>query len=94
MLGSFFRPRTPQKKSRDAASEITAADRIAKCAEEKKIFDVHCHYFSYLQQTEGIETLAECMDKCGMGYAALAGCAFKKTWMSTKEKMPEHHLYE
>ena len=34
------------------------------------------------------------MEKGGIGYAALTGCAFKKMWMTREFKAPEHHLYD
>ena len=50
---------------------------LQKCADEKKIFDVHCHYTTYMQQSEGIGPLTKAMDKNGIGYAALCGSAWR-----------------
>jgi hypothetical protein len=65
---------------------------------EKRIFDVHCHFYDYMQETEGVYALTSAMDRNGVGYAALCGCPFKKTWVGVTEKdletPPAHHLYD
>ena len=63
----------------------------------KLIFDMSCHYFNYMQETEGMEALAKAMSANGVGFAALCGTSFKKTWVGengTESKAPEHHLYD
>ena len=62
----------------------------------KLIFDMSCHYFNYMQETEG-KALAKAMSANGVGFAALCGTSFKKTWVGengTESKAPEHHLYD
>ena len=63
-------------------------------AEDKLIFDAHCHYVNYLQQTEGIVTLSNAMEQNGVGYAVLTGCPFKKCWVGDDQPPPQHHLYD
>ena len=41
----------------------------------KLIFDMSCHYFNYMQETEGMEALAKAMSANGVGFAALCGSA-------------------
>ena len=69
-------------------------DRLQACADKKLIFDCHCHYFNYRQQTQGIQALVRAMQANGIGFAALSGCAFKKTWMQSADPAPIHHLYD
>ena len=85
------------------AAAKSRKDVLADVASEKKIFDAHCHYYNYLQETEGLATLSKKMEKCGIGYAVLTGCAFKKSWTiidpnATKaqheSEKPVHHLYD
>jgi hypothetical protein len=59
-------------------------------AEQKLLFDAHCHYLDFLQKTEGLAKLASSMDKVGVGYAALTGCPFKKTWVGAEQAAPVH----
>lgn len=76
----------------------TKADRLEvlqMCADKKLIFDAHCHYFNYRQESEGLTALTSAMGKNGVGYAALTGCPFKKTWVGEIDsKPPVHHLYD
>ena len=67
----------------------------------KTILDAHCHYFNYMQQSEGLESLDRAMSKNGIGYSVLTGCSFKKTWVGDmksadprSKKAPVHHLYD
>ena len=69
-------------------------DRLKACASKKLIFDAHCHYFNYQQQTQGVKVLVDEMTNNGIGFAALSGCAFKKTWMHSSDPAPSHHLYD
>ena len=50
-------------------------DRLKACADKKLIFDSHCHYFDYRQQTQGVQALVGAMEANGIGFAALGGCA-------------------
>ena len=78
-----------------AAVEAARKAAFAAVVSGKKIFDAHCHYFSYLQETEGMETLSRAMEKNGVGYAVLTGTPFKKTWMGKLDAPPPaHHLYD
>lgn len=74
------------------------ANQLQKCATEKLILDAHCHYFNYMQETEGVEKLTKAMDSNGVGYACMAGTPFKKTWVGVTPKdletPPVHHLYD
>ena len=74
---------------------------IQEVADEKKLFDAHCHYTGYMQNTEGISALSQAMDKNAVGYAALCGTPFKKSWVGTVDENgrpngapPVHHLYD
>lgn len=73
---------------------------LMKTAESKLIFDAHCHVTGYMQESEGIDTLSKEMEKNGIGYAAITGCAFKKTWVGEctagrpKYGAPVHYLYD
>jgi len=72
---------------------------LQKVADEKLLLDAHCHYFNYMQESEGIEALERAMEKGSIGYAVLTGCAFKKTWVGDtgaieSQKPPVHHLYD
>ena len=74
------------------------AEALHGLVSEKKIFDAHCHFYDWMQETEGIEKLSQAMDENGIGYAAITGCSFKKTWVGVTEKdletPPVHHLYD
>ena len=71
---------------------------LAMASEHHKLFDAHCRYLSWSQTTEGIDVLLEAMESEGVGFAALAGCPFKKCWVDlggkTTEEPPTHHLYD
>eukprot|EP00966_Prymnesium_polylepis_P326088 7382015-Prymnesium_polylepis.1 len=70
------------------------ASTLAGVAHQKQIFDSHCHYVNYLQQTEGLAVLSNEMEEHGVGYAVLTGCAFKKCWVGSDQPPPQHHLYD
>jgi hypothetical protein len=69
-------------------------EKLQAIADGKLLFDAHCHFFSYRQQTEGLDVLVDAMKQAGVGFAALTGCPFKKTWMNQASEPPEHHLYD
>lgn len=70
------------------------ASNLAEVARSKTLFDAHCHYLNFMQKTEGLEALSRAMTKTGVGYAALTGCPFKKTWVGTDQPPPQHPLYD
>ena len=56
-MGLFGSPsRRTSAKSKEPATPTTA-DRLKACAVEKKIFDAHCHYYTYLQKSDGMSAL-------------------------------------
>ena len=73
-------------------------ERLQKLVADKSILDAHCHYFNYMQETEGVDALGKAMDANGVGYACLCGNPFKKTWVGVTPKdletPPVHHLYD
>ena len=76
---------------RNRAKTATPADRLQACAAKKLIFDAHCHYFDYRQKTEGVNKLVSAMEAGGVGFAALSGCAFKKsTFILRIERLASH----
>jgi len=88
----------PTKKGQLGAGDFEVmrpqSHALVKVAAEKTLFDAHCHYLNYLQQTEGVEALVGAMDKSRIGYAVLMGTAFKKMWVGADQPMPQHHLYD
>ena len=43
------------------------SQKLQMVAANKTIFDAHCHYLNYMQQTEGIATLSSAMEKVRQG---------------------------
>ena len=88
----------PKTKTQAGAGDFEMmrpqAHTLAKVASDKTLFDAHCHYLNYLQQTEGVEALVGAMDKAGIGFAVLTGTAFKKMWVGADQPMPQHFLYD
>ena len=68
--------------------------RLKACAEQNLLFDAHCHYLNYRQQTEGLNELKKAMDKGKVGFAVLTGTPFKKTWIDQTQAAPQHHLHD
>ena len=96
-------PSAAKSKAEEGNIKAMRAAAIQKCADDKKLFDAHCYYTNYMQETEGMEALAKAMDKSGIGYAAICGTSFKKTWVGEtdadgkpkeRSKPPVHHLYD
>jgi len=87
---------TPDHGFKSEAISKLRMEALKKVADDKLILDAHCHYFGYLQETEGIPALSRAMEKAGVGYAVLTGCPFKKTWVgiSDDDPPPVHHLYD
>lgn len=80
---------------RNATAEpIDRSSVLASMAESTEIFDAHCRYLSWRQQTEGIDALRTAMDTFGVGLAALTGCPFKKCWVENSAEPPLHHLHD
>jgi len=85
------------KAEMQQATEMSALRKSAlqTVVTKKLIFDAHCHYTTYMQETEGFEALSKAMEKNGVGYAAVTPTAFKKTWVGDPTgKPPVHHLYD
>ena len=70
------------------------ARRLEKVAKEQMLFDAHCHYLNFRQQSEGIDVLANAMDQNNVGFAVLTGTPFKKAWVSADQAAPEHPLFD
>ena len=70
------------------------SSRLKAVANEGLLLDAHCHYLNYLQQTEGLEVLAEEMAKNKVGFAVLMGTPFKKSYIAQDQPPPQHHLYD
>lgn len=90
---------------KEVRKELPALRKAAleETVEKKLLFDAHCYFFDYMQKTEGVEKLIKSMGKNGVGYAALCGTSFKKTWVGEtdekgvpkpRSKPPAHHLYD
>ena len=88
----------PDEKQEKQGIAKLRKDRLQKLVADKSILDAHCHYFNYMQETEGIDALGKAMDANGVGYACLTGNPFKKTWVGVTPKdletPPVHHLYD
>ena len=104
MGGSSSKQVSPTYTSSDGADfkgkgikELQKA-ALEKVVSDKLLLDAHCHYFNYMQETEGVEGLSKAMDANGVGYACMAGTPFKKTWVGVTKKdletPPVHHLYD
>ena len=98
MGGSGSKPATvgPEESAMSKKAKADAMkDTLQECADSKLIFDAHCHFSGYMQDTEGFEVLTKAMAKNKIGFAACTGCPFKKTWVGDPDgKKPTHHLYD
>ena len=56
------------------------------------LFDAHCHYLDFMQETEGMAALSRAMIEAGVSRAALTGCPLKKSWIAGER--PAHPLYD
>jgi len=85
---------TPSKGKAANAGDLRK-EALQATATGKLILDAHCHYFDYMQKTEGMAALTEAMTANKVGFAILMGCAFKKTWVGEPDSAaPAHHLYD
>ena len=89
MGGSGSKPATvgPEESAMSKKAKADAMkETLQECADSKLIFDAHCHFAGYMQNTEGFEVLARAMAKNKIGFSACTGCPFKKTWVGPTDK--------
>ena len=52
---------------------MTQKEALEALPDSKMIFDAHCFYYNYMQQTEGFKKLEEAMAANGVGFASVCG---------------------